>query len=88
MGEPVNVTRLNAHHSQPAWSPDGKYLFFQSNRDGDGLYVLPLNPESARSDDTDIKYEKPKDGMEVEINFTDIRKSDLPERSCRCTLEL
>ena len=73
-GEPVNVTRLNANHSQPAWSPDGKYLFFQSNRDGDGLYVLPLNPEMARSDDTDIKFEKPKEDMEVEINFTDLHR--------------
>ncbi len=73
-GEPVNVTRLNAFHSQPAWSPDGKNLFFQSNRDGDGLYILPLHPEAVRSEDTDIKYEKPKDGLEVEINFTDIHR--------------
>src|SRR6185503_20033027 len=37
-GDPINVTRLYAEHSEPAWSPDGKYLFFQSNRDGEGLY--------------------------------------------------
>ncbi|HYV31773.1 MAG TPA: hypothetical protein VEO53_11800, partial [Candidatus Binatia bacterium] len=43
-GVPVNVTRLYAQHSEPAWSPDGKYLFFQSNREGEGLYVLPLKP--------------------------------------------
>ncbi|MDF2440711.1 MAG: tricorn protease [Abditibacteriota bacterium] len=59
-GKAVNVTRLNAFHSQPTWSPDGKYLFFASNRDGDGLYVLPLKPEEARADELEIKFEKPK----------------------------
>lgn len=59
-GKAVNVTRLNAYHSQPTWSPDGKYLFFASNRDGNGLYVLPLKPEEARADELEIKFEKPK----------------------------
>ncbi|MFA6544803.1 MAG: S41 family peptidase [Limisphaerales bacterium] len=73
-GEAQNVTRLNAHHGQPTWSPDGKYLFFQSDRDGNGLYVLPLQPESARMADTDLKFEKPKDKVKVEIDFTDIQR--------------
>ncbi|MES2462521.1 MAG: hypothetical protein V4671_18210, partial [Armatimonadota bacterium] len=68
---PVNVTRLNAGHSQPTWSPDGKYLFFQSNRDDNGLYVLPLKPEDARSDELEIKFEKPKAPVVVEIDFED-----------------
>lgn len=70
-GEAINVTRLNAHHSQPAWSPDGKYLFFQSTRDGDGLYVLPLTRETARTSETELKFEKPKDPVKVTIDFTD-----------------
>ena len=73
-GESKNVTRLNATHAQPTWSPDGKFLFFQSDRDGSGLYVLPLQPETARMTDTDFKFEKPKDKVKVEIDFTDIQR--------------
>jgi tricorn protease len=71
-GEPINVTRLYAQHNLPAWSPEGKYLFFQSNRDGDGLYVLPLRKELVRIADTDVKFEKPTNTVEVNIEFEDI----------------
>ena len=73
-GIPVNVTRLYAQHTEPAWSPDGKYLFFQSTREGDGLYVLPLKKEAVRSSDADIKYEKPGTNVTVEIDFDDISR--------------
>ncbi|MCI0748614.1 MAG: S41 family peptidase [Verrucomicrobia subdivision 3 bacterium] len=73
-GEPVNVTRLYAHHGEPAWSPDGKYLFFESNRDGSGLYVLPLTAESIRSADTDIKFEKSTNAVTVKIEFENIQR--------------
>jgi Tol biopolymer transport system component len=71
---PVNVTRLYAEHSQPAWSPDGRYLFFQSTREGDGLYVLPLKKEPIRSADVDLNYEKPGTNVTVEIDFDDISR--------------
>ena len=73
-GAPVNVTHLYANHSQPTWSPDGKYLFFQSNREGEGLYVLPLTGEPIRSSDTDIKFEKPTNNVTVRIDFKDISR--------------
>ena len=73
-GEAVNVTRLNAGHSNPAWSPDGKYLFFQSDRDGAGLYAMALKGEGFRKGDVDFKYEKPADPVKVEIDFTDITR--------------
>ena len=70
-GQPVNVTRLNAGNRLPRWSPDGKYLFFASDRDGDGLYVLPLKPEDARADELEIKYEKPVLPVSVAIDWED-----------------
>lgn len=70
-GKAVNVTRLNATHRLPAWSPDGKYLFFASNRDDNGLYVLPLKPEEARTDELEVKFEKPTGPVTVEIDFED-----------------
>ncbi len=72
--EPRNITRLYAHHSQPAWSPDGKYLFFQSDRDGSGLYALPLTREDVRVSDIDFKFVKPTNGVTVQIEFDDIQR--------------
>ncbi|MBM3493356.1 MAG: hypothetical protein FJX72_03385, partial [Armatimonadetes bacterium] len=71
-GDAVNVTRLNAYHGQPRWTPDGKYLLFQSDRDGEGLYAIPLTREQARINETDLKYEKPTGLVKVQIDFDDI----------------
>jgi C-terminal processing protease CtpA/Prc/Tol biopolymer transport system component len=73
-GEPVNVTRLFAHHSQPVWSTDGKFLFFQSNRDGEGLYALALTREVGRSANGEVKFEKPTNTVEVQIEFDDLSR--------------
>lgn len=72
--KPHNITRLYAHHGMPAWSPDGKYLFFQSNREGNGLYVLPLTREDIRVADTDLKFVKPTNAVVVKIEFEDIHR--------------
>ena len=74
VGEPRNITRLYAHHDLPAWSPDGKYLFFQSTRDGSGLYVLPLTREDVRIGDTDWKFTKPTNEVTVKIEFENIQR--------------
>ena len=74
VGLPVNVTRLYAQHRDPCWSLDGKYLYFQSDREGSGLYVLPLQKESFRTSDADLKFEKPKTNVVVQIDFEDIQR--------------
>jgi len=71
-GKEQNVTRLAATHGNPVWSADGKYLYFTSNRDGDGLYLLPLTAEDARTPDLEMRYAKPKEGPKVQIDFDDI----------------
>jgi len=81
-GDAVNLTRLAAHHSQPTWSPDGKYLFFQSDRDGNGLYALPLVREPFRPADVDFKFEKPTNDVTVAIEF-----EDLPRRIRKVALQ-
>lgn len=73
-GEPQNITRLNAYHSLPAWAPDGKHLFFQSNRDGEGLYVVALQEEEARTDDVDIKFQRPTEPLDIKIDFEGIAR--------------
>lgn len=84
-GDAVNVTRLHSYHTSPTWSPDGKYLFFTSNRDGNGIYVVPLTQEPARTADIDIKFEKPKEAVKVAIDFDGITRrirklsSQMPE---------
>ncbi|MFY9234150.1 MAG: S41 family peptidase [Fimbriimonadaceae bacterium] len=77
-----DITKENAPNSSPGWSSDGKYLYFRRvllggafRGPGSGtgaLYILPLQKETARTDDTEMKYEKPKDPVKVEIDFGDI----------------
>ncbi len=68
----VNVTRLNADHAAPRFSPDGRYLFFRSDRAGGGIYALPLKAEDARETELDLKYVKPTTPVKVDIDFEDI----------------
>lgn len=71
-GKSVNVTQLNASHDMPRWSPDGKYLYFKSDRSGNGIYVLPLQKEEQPANLITLKYEKPKETPKVTIDWDDI----------------
>ncbi|MEI6514252.1 MAG: S41 family peptidase, partial [bacterium] len=72
-GKSINVTKLNASHSDMQWSPDGKYLFFLSNRNGNGLYALPLKREEVPAEDVQMKFDAPKDkaAVKFDIDFQD-----------------
>lgn len=70
-GKDVNVTQLAAQHGSPAWSPDGKYLYFRSEREGGGLFALPLQAEGARPTELELKYERPKETPKLEFDFED-----------------
>jgi dipeptidyl aminopeptidase/acylaminoacyl peptidase len=43
-GEPRKLTNSPKHDRHPRWSPDGKWLAFESSRDGDSqIFLLPLD---------------------------------------------
>ncbi len=71
-GKTTNITRLSAQNSTPRFSPDGRFLFLQSDREGNGIYVAPLRAEDARSTELEVKFEKPKAPVKVEIDFEGI----------------
>lgn len=71
-GAKTNVTRLSASHGSPQWSPDGRYLYFASDRQGTGVFAIPLKREDARETELDLKYVKPTAPVKVEIDFDDI----------------
>lgn len=68
-GQEVNATNLSAFHSSPAWSADGRYLFFRSDRDGTGIFVLPLQPEAARPTELELRYERPKETPKLDFDM-------------------
>ena len=41
-GEPTRLTTDPAHDHQPAFSRDGQQIAFRSERDGGGIYVIPV----------------------------------------------
>ena len=48
-GELRRLTASPKHDRHPSWSPDGKWLAFESNRDGDfQVYVIPTDGGEAR----------------------------------------
>lgn len=71
-GKSTNVTKLSATHGAPKWSPDGKYIYLRSDRDGDGLYAVALKPEDVVSTELELKYAKPTSPVKVEIEWDGI----------------
>lgn len=68
----TNITRLSASHTLPRFTPDGRFLLMRSDREGAGIYTIPLREEDARPTELEVKYEKPKVPVKVEIEFSGI----------------
>jgi serine/threonine protein kinase len=48
-GEPVQVTEDSSYNWSPAWSPDGRYLFFASDRQGSmNLWRVPIDEDTGK----------------------------------------
>jgi Tol biopolymer transport system component len=46
---PINLTKDSTHDdTQPAFSPDGQYIAFRSERDGGGIFVMGATGENVR----------------------------------------
>jgi tricorn protease len=76
-GKEVNVTVLNSNDSNPAWSADGKYLYFTSDRGPTGIFAVSAQPEDARTTELELKYEKVEGAVKTDFNF------DRPDRRIR-----
>lgn len=71
-GTEENVTKLNRNHTAPAWSADGKYLYFWSDRGPTGIFVLPAQKEDTPSNLLELKYEKPTAPVKTEFDFNNV----------------
>ena len=48
-GEPRKLTNSPKRDAHPRWSPDGKWIAFESTRDGDSqIFLLPVEGGEAR----------------------------------------
>lgn len=70
-GSEHDVTQLVASHRAPAWSDDGKYLYFASTRSQGGIFALPLQREESRPAELDLKYTKPTGSVTLDFDFQD-----------------
>lgn len=68
-GKEVNVTMLNSNDSNPAWSADGRYLYFTSDRGPSGIFAVSAQSEDARTTELELKFEKPEGTPKVDFNF-------------------
>lgn len=73
-GEVTQLTDISSHSHAPTISPDGRFVFYSSDQDGDGIYAIPLRSEDAREIDLDLKYEKPKGSVTTVVDLDGIQR--------------
>jgi tricorn protease len=75
---PRDITQLSAEHAVPRFSPDGNYLLMTSNREGEGIYAIPLHREDSAPGEIEMKFVKPAGVPVVKIDLDGIE--DRPRR--------
>ncbi|MBL8088537.1 MAG: PD40 domain-containing protein [Chthonomonas sp.] len=70
----TNLTELSAEVGVPQFSSDGTRLYFTSDRAGDAIYLLPLQPDEMRPIEQLLAYEKPKTTPSVEFDLNGLSR--------------
>jgi dipeptidyl aminopeptidase/acylaminoacyl peptidase len=87
-GEPVQLTRGKKSSTAPAWSPDGKWLAFASDRtDKRQIYLISPTGGEARAI-TDVEdgvgaFRWSPDGRRIALTMTDAKSEEMKERDKR-----
>jgi dipeptidyl aminopeptidase/acylaminoacyl peptidase len=84
-GEPVQLTRAKKSSSAPAWSPDGRWLAFASDRtDKRQIYVIDPRGGEARAitnaEDGVGAFQWSPDGSRIAVAMTDPKPEAIKER--------
>jgi dipeptidyl aminopeptidase/acylaminoacyl peptidase len=84
-GDPVQLTRAKKSSSSPAWSPDGTWLAFISDRsDKRQVYLINPNGGEARAitnaEDGVTAFQWSPDGRRIALAITDAKTDALKER--------
>jgi len=66
------INLFSGTYISPRWSGDGRYLYFLGDREGPGIYAVPLKAEDALPAELDLKFVKPTETPKVEIDFDGI----------------
>ncbi len=84
-GEAIPMTAKGSSAGRPRWSPDGKYLSFQSSRNGSQSQVWILNRQGGEAQQlTEVRqgisgYEWSPDGKRLLLSIRDPKPEDLIE---------
>ena len=84
-GEPIQLTRAKKSSTAPAWSPDGRWLAFVSDRsDKRQIYLIPPRGGEARAitsvDEGVGSFEWAPDGRSIAFTMTDAKSDAQKER--------